>query len=160
MDDTGRESRCGGSSFLSPPNGLQGAGDDGLRDTAPAVARPLRLGLSGAGVDGFRIPKESKPLGLSEARADGLRMPDEPSTSEWRLEADRIKTGQAQQIAQAWQKHKRDQELISKGDVHAVMQAEWMGEMESCLNECFVSSLVLAPGLRPPPEPDGVFFCL
>ena len=156
MDDTGRESRCGGSSFLSPPNGLQGAGDDGLRDTAP-VSRPLRLGLSGAGVDGFRIPKESKPLGLSEARADGLRMPDEPSTSEWRLEADRIKTGQAQQIAQAWQKHKRDQELISKGDVHAVMQAEWMGEMESCLNECFVSSLVLAPGLRPPPEPDGVF---
>ena len=29
--------------------------------------------------------------------------------------------------------------------------------MESCLNECFISSLVLAPGLRPPPEPDGVF---
>jgi hypothetical protein len=84
-------------------------------------------------------------------------MPDESSTSEWRLEADRIKTGQAQLIAQALQKHKRDQELISKGDVHAVMQAEWMGEMESCLNECFVSSLVLAPGLRPPPEPDGVF---
>ena len=48
--------------------------DDGLRDTAP-VSRPLRLGLSGAGVDGFRIPQESKPLGLSEARADGLRMP-------------------------------------------------------------------------------------
>ena len=77
----------------SPPNGLQSAGNDGLRDTAP-VSKPLRLGLPGAGVDGFRVPHESKPLGLgfSEARADGLRMPDDSSTSEWRLEADRIKT--------------------------------------------------------------------
>ena len=37
------------------------------------------------------------------------------------------------------------------------MQAEWMSAMESCLSECFVSSLVLAAGLRPPPEPDDVF---
>ena len=44
-------------------------------------------------------------------------MPYDSSTLKWRLEADRIKTGQAQLIAQAWQKHKPDQE-ISKGDVH------------------------------------------
>ena len=37
------------------------------------------------------------------------------------------------------------------------MQAERMSEMESCLNECFVSShIVLAAGLRPPPEPTAV----
>ena len=92
---TAKASRCAGSSeVLSPPNGLPGADNDGLRDT-PSVSKPLGFGLSGAGVDGFRKPHESMPLGLglglSEARPDGFRTADDSSTSEWLTASNLVK---------------------------------------------------------------------
>ena len=95
---------------------------------------------------------DPRPLGLSEARDDGLRTPGDEADSEWRLDADRIKKGQALLISQAWQKHDRARRLISKGDIHAVMEVDWKKEMESYMNETFVTSLELTPKPH-----DGVF---
>lgn len=66
------------------------------------------------------------------------------------MDADGIKPGQAQLISQAWQKHQRAQQLISAGDIHAVLEAQWLQEMESNLNECFITSMTFA-------RPKGVF---
>lgn len=60
--------------------------------------------------------------------------------------------GQALLISQAWQKHDRARRLISKGDIHAVMELDWKREIESYMTETFLTSLEL----RPKPH-DGVF---
>ena len=70
----------------------------------------------------------------------------------WRLDADEIKKGQAVMIAQAWQKHDRARQLVSKGDTHKVMEVERNREMESHMQEAFVTSFELKPKHAP-----GVF---
>ena len=65
--------------------------------------------------------------------------------SNWQLDANDVKKGQAVLISQAWQKHQKDQRLISQGQVHAVLQAEWESEMESHMNETFVTMVSMSP---------------
>ena len=91
-------------------------------------------GLLGQRGDGFRSPG-----------VDGLRNPEADLLSQVKLDADDVKKGQAQLIAQAWQKHQRDQRLVSHGHVHAVLKSEWEKEMERNLNENFVTSITLSP---------------
>ena len=91
-------------------------------------------GLLGRRGDGFRSPG-----------VDGLRNPEADLLSQVKLDADDVKKGQAQLIAQAWQKHQRDQRLVSHGHVHAVLKAEWEKEMERNLNENFATSITLSP---------------
>ena len=72
-------------------------------------------GLLGRRGDGFRSPG-----------VDGLRNPEADLLSQVKLDADDVKKGQAQLIAQAWQKHQRDQRLVSHGHVHAVLKADFV----------------------------------
>ena len=125
--------------------------DDNARDGRSSEARSGKMSHHGfSGLTSSHL--DSRPLGLSEARDDGLRTPGDEADSEWRLDADRIKKGQALLISQAWQKHDRAKRLISKGDIHAVMEVDWKREMESYMNETFVTSLELTPKPH-----DGVF---
>ena len=125
--------------------------DDNARDGRSSEARSGKMSHHGfSGLTSSHL--DSRPLGLSEARDDGLRTPGDEADSEWRLDADRIKKGQALLISQAWQKHDRARRLISKGDIHAVMEVDWKKEMESYMNETFVTSLELTPKPH-----DGVF---
>ncbi|CAL1166460.1 unnamed protein product [Cladocopium goreaui] len=105
-------------------------------------AEELRAAQEDLG-DGFRSPG-----------VDGLRNPEADLLSQVKLDADDVKKGQAQLIAQAWQKHQRDQRLVSHGHVRAVLKAEWEKEMERNLNENFVTSITLSP--EPPDPKQGV----
>ena len=112
------------------------------------MSTDLGLGLSGQKAANL----DSKPFGLlgqrgnglGAPRVDGLRKPEADLLTQVKLDADDVKKGQAQLIAQAWQKHQRDQRWVSHGHVHAVRQAEWEKEMERNLNENFVTSVTLS----------------
>ena len=117
----------------------------GARGTGRFVSTDLGLGLLGQKAANL----DFEPSGLLGRRGDGfrspgvdgLRNPEADLLSQVKLDADDVKKGQAQLIAQAWQKHQRDQRLVSHGHVHAVLKAEWEKEMERNLNENFVTSI-------------------
>ena len=99
-----------------------GLDDPGIGRAETHGSRSLsQLGLSGLTSSHWT----SRPHGFSEARDDGFRNPGDEAVSEWRLDADAIKKGQALLISEAWQKHDRARKLISKGGVNAVMEMEW-----------------------------------
>lgn len=56
-----------------------------------------------------------------------------------------LKPGQNQMIAQAWQKHEKDRQLISLGkkDVAEILQADWDEMMNQCMSETFISTIDL-----------------
>ena len=56
-----------------------------------------------------------------------------------------LKPGQNQMIAQAWQKHEKDRQLISLGkkDVAEILQADWDKMMSQCMSETFISTIDL-----------------
>ena len=82
---------------------------------------------------------ERSVLPLKEITADENNNP-------WALHQE-LKPGQAQLIGQAWEKHCRDRQLISKSrnEILTVMREEWDETMQKCLNENFIMKVEIDP---------------
>ena len=64
-----------------------------------------------------------------------------------------VKTGLSQQIAEAWEKHERDRQLVSRSskEIAGAMEQAWECEMADFMNETFVTAIDLAhPQARDP----------
>ena len=76
----------------------------------------------------------------------------EEGVNPWKIQQD-VKTGLGQMIADAWSKHERDRQLISKSakEVLEAMQVDWKNQMEEALNETFITTIAFpASGRRTP----------
>ena len=64
---------------------------------------------------------------------------------EWKI-VQELKPGQNQMIAQAWQKHEKDRQVVSLGrkEVAEIMQADWDKMMDQCMSETFITTIDLA----------------
>ena len=131
------------------------------RASPPPCTDPPQHGLrvgDGSGHGSLRL--DSRRNFRDGGRAMSL-LPDVQPLSEsvrdnpWRIHQD-LKRGQAMMIGQAWDKHCRDRELVSRSaqEVLATMHEEWKQKMQSCLNEAFVMQVSVAPGQeRQLPQP-------
>ena len=66
----------------------------------------------------------------------------ETETEDFKVK-EKVKPGVGQMIAQAWQKHRRDQLLISAGprEINEVFHASWTSQMQSFMNESLAVEL-------------------
>ena len=73
---------------------------------------------------------------------------------EWKI-VQELKPGQNQMIAQAWQKHEKDRQVVSLGrkEVAEIMQADWDKMMDQCMSETFITTIDLATSTTKSEQP-------
>ena len=127
-----------GSSWMEHGGGGEGEGvpREGVpRDDRARVERLQSSGENaGAGVGGGT---DRRPVLL-----ESMSFPNNP----WAIHQE-LKKGQAQQISQAWEKHCRDREAVSKSknEVLEAMKLEWDSKFQSCLRENFIMKVEIGP---------------
>ena len=141
---------CAVASFrqcdLGATSGLASDSRDGCRDGRVAGL------LSGRGCSdecGPRRVHEGPERGLSaeSGRAAGPRFQEHGEGDGWNqwILNQELKKGTALQISEAWKRHVRDRELVSKSskEVLEVLEADWSSSMVKGLNETFVCAVEL-----------------
>ena len=99
----------------------------------PGRDRPDESGSPGV-LEGDRLNRQGVPLRLKEDYETGW--------NPWALNQE-LKTGVANMVSQAWEKHERDRRLVSQSRRHVmeVMEADWWKSMEDGMNEAFITAV-------------------
>lgn len=99
----------------------------------PGGDRPDDSGSPGV-PEGDRLNRQGVPLRLKEDYETGW--------NPWALNQE-LKTGVANMVSQAWEKHERDRRLVSQSRrrVMEVMEADWWKSMEDGMNEAFITAV-------------------
>ena len=99
----------------------------------PGGDRPDESGSPGV-PEGDRLNRQGVPLRLKEDYETGW--------NPWALNQE-LKTGVANMVSQAWEKHERDRRLVSQSRRHVmeVMEADWWKSMEDGMNEAFITAV-------------------
>ena len=80
-------------------------------------------------------------LGNPKENPGGEQLKDH-GNNPWKIHQE-VKPGISQMIADAWSKHERDRQLVSKSakEVLEAMQVDWKDQMEQALNETFITTI-------------------